>query len=187
MSRVRLVVFGRQGAGKGTQCVVLAEHYGAPHISTGDMLRAAVAEGSEVGLRAKALMDAGQLLPDEVILDVVRDRLAQPDVVEHGFLLDGFPRTVGQADALLGMTTVDAAVDIDVPEDVVRERMLGRGREDDTPEAIDQRLAAYATETVPTIDRFAAEGLLLRVDGLGSVEEVTARLVAAIDGRLADA
>lgn len=185
MSGVRLVVFGRQGAGKGTQCAVLSEHYGAPHISTGDMLRAAVEEGSEVGERARSYMDAGKLLPDEVILDVIRDRFEHADVVEHGFLLDGFPRTPGQADALLGMTAIDAAVDIDVPEDVVRERMLGRGRTDDTPEAIDERLAAYAAETVPAIERFAAEDLLLRVDGLGSVEEVTARLVAAIDGRLA--
>lgn len=187
MSGVRLVVFGRQGAGKGTQCAVLSEHYGAPHISTGDMLRAAVAEGSEVGRRAQSYMDAGKLLPDEVMLDVVRDRLAHDDVVEHGFLLDGFPRTVGQAEALLDMTTVDAAVDIDVPVEVVRERMLGRGRDDDTPEVIDQRLAAYEAETVPAIERFAAHGLLERVDGLGTPDEVTARLVAAIDGRVAGA
>ena len=184
MSAVRLVVFGRQGAGKGTQCVVLAEHYGAPHISTGDMLRAAASEGTEVGLRAKSYMDAGQLLPDEVMLDVVRERLEADDVVEHGFLLDGFPRTLGQAEALLGMTQVDAAVNIDVPIDVVRERMVGRGREDDTPEAIDQRLAAYAAETVPAIELFGASDLLLDVDGLGTPDEVSARLIEAIDARL---
>lgn len=181
---VRLVIFGRQGAGKGTQCVVLAEHYGAVHISTGDMLRAAVAEGTELGLQAKALMDAGNLLPDELILGMVEERLAKPDVVGGGFLLDGFPRTVGQAEALVGLTTVDAAIDLDVPEGVVRERMLGRGREDDTPEAIDKRLALYMAETVPVIEWFGEQGLLLTVDGLGTPEEISARLIAAIDERL---
>lgn len=183
---VRLVVFGRQGAGKGTQCVVLAEHYGAVHISTGDMLRAAVAEGTELGRRAKVLMDAGELLPDELILGLVEERLAKPDVAEGGFLLDGFPRTVGQAEALLSFATVDAAVDLDVPEDVVRERMLGRGRPDDTPEAIDTRLALYAAETMPVLDVFAGRGLLVTVGGVGTPEEITARLVAAIDERLAE-
>lgn len=181
---VRLVIFGRQGAGKGTQCVVLADHYGAVHISTGDMLRAAVAEGTALGLQAKALMDAGNLLPDELILGMVEERLAKPDVVAGGFLLDGFPRTVGQAKALVAMTAIDAAIDLDVPEDVVRERMLGRGREDDTPEAIDKRLALYVAETVPVIDWFGDEGLLLTVDGLGAPEEISRRLVAAIDERL---
>lgn len=182
---VRLVVFGRQGAGKGTQCVVLAEHYGAAHISTGDMLRAAVAEGTELGRKAKAIMDDGSLLPDDLILGLVEERLAKPDVVAGGFLLDGFPRTVGQAEALLGTTPIDAAVDLDVPEDVVRERMLGRGRADDTPEAIDTRLALYAAETMPVLEVFEGRGLLVSVDGVGSPDEVTRRLVDAIDAQLA--
>lgn len=181
---VRLLVFGRQGAGKGTQCVKLAEHYGAPHISTGDMLRQAAAAGTPIGLEAKTYIDNGKLLPDEVMLNVVEERFAQPDVVEHGFLLDGFPRTLVQAEALVGLSDIDAAVNIDVPEDVVLERMIGRGRTDDTPEGIANRLAAYKRETVPAIEWFDAKGLLETVDGLGSPDEVTARLIAAIDGRL---
>lgn len=178
-------MFGRQGAGKGTQCVVLAKHYGAPHISTGDMLRAAVAEGSAVGKRAKEIMDAGQLMPDDVMAGVVRERLQRGDVARGGFLLDGYPRTVPQAETLAEVTDIDLAIDLDVPEDEVRARMLGRGRDDDTPEAIDERLALYARETVPTIEWYAARGLLERVDGLGRPEAITARLIAAVDARLA--
>lgn len=125
---VRLIVFGRQGAGKGTQCVRLAERYGVPHISTGDMLRAAAAEGTEFGLRAKEFMDAGQLLPDDIMLGVIEERLARPDA-DGGWLLDGFPRTPGQAEgltALLGDRGADLAIDLDVPEEVVVGRISGR-------------------------------------------------------------
>ena len=125
---VRLIVFGRQGAGKGTQCVRLAERYGVPHISTGDMLRAAAAEGTEFGLRAKEYMDAGQLLPDDIMLGVIEERLARPDA-HGGWLLDGFPRTPGQAEglnALLGDKCADLAIDLDVSEEVVVGRISGR-------------------------------------------------------------
>jgi len=125
---VRLIVFGRQGAGKGTQCVRLAERYGVPHISTGDMLRAAAAEGTEFGLRAKEFMDAGQLLPDDIMLGVIEERLARPDA-DGGWLLDGFPRTPGQAEglnALLGDKGADLAIDLDVSEEVVVGRISGR-------------------------------------------------------------
>lgn len=125
---VRLIVFGRQGAGKGTQCVRLAERYGVPHISTGDMLRAAAAEGTEFGLRAKEYMDAGQLLPDDIMLGVIEERLARPDA-DGGWLLDGFPRTPGQAEgltALLGDKGADLAIDLDVSEEVVVGRISGR-------------------------------------------------------------
>lgn len=125
---VRLIVFGRQGAGKGTQCVRLAERYGVPHISTGDMLRAAAAEGTEFGLRAKEYMDAGQLLPDDIMLGVIEERLARPDA-HGGWLLDGFPRTPGQAEglnALLGDKGADLAIDLDVSEEVVVGRISGR-------------------------------------------------------------
>jgi adenylate kinase len=179
-----LVIFGRQGAGKGTQCEFLATHYGALHVSTGDMLRAAVAAGTEFGERARSYMDAGQLLPDEVMVGVVSDRLSEPDIVEAGFLLDGFPRTVPQAEALCALVEVDLAIDLDVPEDVVRQRMLLRGRQDDTAEAIDERLAAYAAQTVPTIEWFASKRNLVRVDGVGEFAEVSERLVAAIEGAL---
>jgi len=212
---VRLVLFGRQGAGKGTQSARLSAHYGAPHISTGDMLRAAVANATPIGLEAKSYMDSGRLVPDEVMLGVVDERFAEADVVDHGFLLDGFPRTVVQAEALGRFATIDVAVDLQVPEDVVLERISSRRvcsncgriysteappstnwtcdtcggevvqRADDTPEAVAKRLAAYADETQPTIDWYAGTGVLVAVDGLGTPEEVTARLIAAIDARLA--
>ena len=180
----RLVIFGRQGAGKGTQCALLTDHYGAVHISTGDMLRQAVAAGTEFGAQAKSYMDAGQLLPDDVVVGVVRERLEEPDVTEQGFLLDGFPRTVPQAEALCALVDVELGVNLDVSEDVVRSRMLERGREDDTPEVINERLAAYAASTVPTIEWFGRQGRLVTVDGVGDPAEVLARLVAAIDARL---
>lgn len=212
---VRLVFFGRQGAGKGTQSNRLSAHYGAPHISTGDMLRVAVANATPIGLEAKSYMDSGQLVPDEVMLGVVEERLAAPDVAEHGFLLDGFPRTVVQADALGRFVAIDVAIDLQVPEDVVLERISSRRvcqncgriysteappasgwtcdtcggevvqRADDTPDAVAERLAAYANETQPTIDWYASAGVLVSVDGLGSLEEVTERLIVAIDARLA--
>jgi adenylate kinase len=125
---VRLIVFGRQGAGKGTQAARLAERYGVPHISTGDMLRLAAQEGTEFGRKAKEFMDAGQLLPDDVMLGVVSERLARPDAAP-GWLLDGFPRTPGQAQDLwdlVGDGGIDLAVDLDVPEDVVLERIVAR-------------------------------------------------------------
>lgn len=214
---VRLLIFGRQGAGKGTQSTLLAEHYGAPHISTGDMLRDAVANETPVGLRAKEFMDSVRLVPDEVMLGVVEERLAQPDVVAGGFLLDGFPRTIPQAEALVGLTPIDVAVDLVVPEDVVLERISSRRvctgckriysttqppehpwvcdtcgsevvqRADDTPEAVAKRLAAYATETQPTIEWFDGKGVLVRVDGLGTPAEVSSRLIAAIDAAVAGA
>ena len=125
---LRLIVFGRQGAGKGTQAARLAAHYGIPHISTGDMLRAAAASGSEFGLRVKAIMDEGSLVPDEVMEGVVAERLAQPDA-QPGFLLDGYPRTPGQAEYLQGLLApqgVALAINLEVPEDVVVERITGR-------------------------------------------------------------
>ena len=178
---VRLVVFGRQGAGKGTQCVRLSEHYGAPHISTGDMLREAIAEGTDFGRKAAEYTDAGKLLPDDIMLGLIEDRLNKSDVVEHGFLLDGFPRTVGQAKALIGLTAIDQAINIEVPEDLVMERMMARNRSDDTPEAIATRLDAYRTQTLPAVEHFDDLGLLTTVDGVGEMDEITERLYAAID------
>ena len=187
MAAVRLVILGRQGSGKGTQCVRLVEAYGPVHVSTGDMLRSAVAEGTELGLRASALMDAGDLVPDDVMIGIVVDRLAKPDVVEHGFLLDGFPRTPVQAEALeeiLSDTGADGvrAVNIDVPVDEVMERMLARGRVDDTEEAIRRRLDLYESSTAPLLAWFEEYGLLSVVDGLGTEDEVFDRLRTAIEG-----
>lgn len=179
----RLVILGKQGAGKGTQCALLVEHYGIPHVSTGDMLRAAVAAGTELGLKAKAVMDAGDLVSDELILGIVRERLAESDAAK-GFLLDGFPRTEAQADGLfelLSPGTVDLAINLDVPDEVVTQRMLERGREDDTPEAIARRLELYEAETAPLLSYFEGRGRLVTVDGLGTEDEVQARIRAAID------
>ena len=128
-SGVRLLVLGKQGAGKGTQAVRIADHYGAPHISTGDMFRAAVAAGTPFGLKANEYMKRGELVPDDVVIGLVAERLAKDDAVEHGFVLDGFPRTKVQAEELqriLGPDGLDAAVDIDVPTDTVIERISGR-------------------------------------------------------------
>ena len=214
MSGARLVIFGRQGAGKGTQSTRLSAHYGTPHISTGDMLRAAVAAGTPLGLEAKSVMDAGGLVGDDIILGVVAERLAEADVVAGGFLLDGFPRTVVQAEGMAAFATIDVAIDLVVPEDVVLDRISSRRvcatcgriyslsappmtgwacddcggevvqRADDTPESVAKRLEAYATETQPTIDFYDRAGLLVHVDGLGSPDEVSERLIAAIDSRL---
>ena len=180
---IRLVIFGRQGAGKGTQCLRLVETFGVIHISTGDMLRGAVAAGTELGLKAKTVMDAGDLVGDDIINGIVRERLAMDDVAEKGFVLDGYPRTAAQAEALvmvLGDDGLHAAVDLDVPVEAVTARMKARGRDDDTDEGIARRLALYEQETRPVLNWFAARGLLVTVDGLASEDEVTERLLAAV-------
>ncbi len=180
---IRLVIFGRQGAGKGTQCLRLVETFGVIHISTGDMLRGAVAAGTELGLKAKAVMDAGDLVGDDIINGIVRERLAMDDVAEHGFVLDGYPRTAAQAEALvmvLGDNGLHAAVDLDVPVEEVTTRMKARGRDDDTDEGIARRLSLYEQETRPVLNWFAERGLLVTVDGLATEDVVTERLLAAV-------
>ena len=178
---MRLIVFGRQGAGKGTQCQKLSAHLGVPHISTGDMLRAAVEEGTEVGKTAETYLKGGHLVPDDVMADVVAERLAKEDA-RQGFLLDGFPRTLPQAEALLEILdgSVDAVVNLDVSLPVVRQRMIERNREDDTPEAIDTRLAAYEADTIPVMEFFERRGELVTVDGEGGIDEIFARLTTAL-------
>ena len=212
-SGVRVLVLGKQGAGKGTQAVRIAEHYGAPHISTGDMFRAAVAAGTPFGLKANEYMKRGELVPDDVVIGVVAERLAKDDAVEHGFILDGYPRTLIQAEELqrlLGPDGLDAAVDIDVPTDVVIERISGRRvcttcgtpyhvnappkndwicdkdggevvqREDDTPEAVTKRLELYEKATRPLLDFYEGLGLLVTVDGVGSPDEVFNRVIEGL-------
>lgn len=179
----RLVILGKQGAGKGTQCELLTQRYDVAHISTGDMLRAAVAAGTELGRAAKELMDAGELVGDQLILGIVAQRLEQSDAAA-GFLLDGFPRTPAQADGLFSLLaphSVDRAIDLDVADDVVMQRMLERGRADDTPEAINRRLELYEAETAPLRQLFADRGVLVTVDGLGTPSEVHERIVSAIE------
>ena len=189
MTAVHLVILGRQGSGKGTQAARLVEAYRPIHVSTGDMLRAAVAAGTELGLQARALMGVGDLVGDDLINGIVSERLAQPDVAENGFLLDGYPRTPDQAAAMEVFlaeagTPLDAAVNLDVPVDDVTARMVARGRADDTEEAIRRRLALYESETAPLLAWFADRGLLDVVDGLGDVDVVFGRLADVIDGRM---
>ena len=213
---VRLVLLGRQGAGKGTQCVRLARHYVVPHLSTGDMLRMAVKEGTDFGRKAKEYMDAGELLPDDVMVGIVAERLGRDDTDRRGYVLDGFPRTVGQAEALAEITadkSLDVVVDLEVAEEVVIERISKRRmckdcgtnysvdapprydwtcdncggevvqRDDDTEEAIRHRLDLYREQTEPLIEWYQNRDLLAAVDGLGHPDDVTKRLVRAIDGR----
>ncbi|MDW3220777.1 MAG: adenylate kinase [Acidimicrobiales bacterium] len=186
MAALRLVILGRQGSGKGTQALRISETFGCIHISTGDMLRAAVAAGSELGRQAEEVMNAGGLVGDDIMNGIVAERLAADDIMANGVLLDGFPRTADQADALERIcadqgVAIDRAINLDVPVDVVRERMMARGREDDTPEAIDKRLALYEEQTAPLLDWFAARDLLTTVDGVGSEDDVFERLRAVIE------
>ena len=179
-----LVILGRQGSGKGTQAALLADRYGVIHISTGDMLRAAVAAGTDLGLRAKAVMDAGDLVGDDIMIGIVDERLASDDIQTHGVLLDGFPRTTAQADALaqiLGGTGPDLAINLDVPIAEVTERMLARGRADDSADAIARRLELYEAETAPLLTWFEERGCLSVIDGLGTENDVFARLTKVID------
>jgi adenylate kinase len=185
---IRLVIFGRQGAGKGTQCVKLVEEFGVVHISTGDMLRSAVEEGTEMGLKAKAVMDAGNLVSDDIINGIVRERLDKDDIKASGFVLDGYPRTTTQAEALvqiLGRDEIHAVIDLEVPLEEVTARMKARGRDDDTDEGIARRLELYEAETRPVLDWFDARGMLVTVNGLGAEAEITDRLIGAVATSLA--
>ncbi|MBJ8347494.1 adenylate kinase [Antrihabitans sp. YC2-6] len=179
---MRLVLLGPPGAGKGTQAVLISERLGVPHISTGDLFRANISQETPVGLEAKKFLDAGDLVPSEITNRMVEARVAEPDA-ENGFVLDGFPRTVGQAEALEGIlqnigTKLDAVLSLVVDEDVVVERMLARGRADDSEDVIRNRLRVYSEETAPLIKHY--DGLVVTVDGIGEVEEVNARALAAL-------
>lgn len=191
---MRLILLGPPGAGKGTQALRLVENYKIVQLSTGDMLRAAVAAGTEVGLRAKSIMEAGQLVPDEVVVAIIADRIGQPDA-RNGFVLDGFPRTVPQAEALDRLLAernmkLDAVIELKVDEGILVKRienrvaeMTARGekiRSDDNPEVLKGRLAAYRTQTAPLADYYAQKGMLKAVDGMAPVDDVTAALRAIL-------
>jgi len=187
MENLRLVILGRQGSGKGTQCLRLSESYGTIHISTGDILRSAVATQTELGKKAKLIMDAGDLVPDEIINGIVAERLEMKDVLENGFILDGYPRTSTQAQVLEGELlskglSLDLAINLEVPVDEVTQRMLDRSRADDTEEAIIRRLEIYENETAPLLEWFEERNNLVVVDGLGTEEKVFSRLQNVIDG-----
>ena len=180
---------GPPGAGKGTQAKFIAEHFGIPAISTGDIFRANVTQGTELGVEAKRYMDAGEYVPDEVTNLMVRARIDEPDA-EPGFLLDGYPRTLAQVEELDGMIkhtghSLDAVVVLTVNQDEVVERLLQRaetdGRADDTAEVIRRRQEIYADETAPLIEVYRDRGLLIEVDGLGEIADVTQRIFNALD------
>ena len=210
----RLILLGRQGAGKGTQCVRMSRYYVVPHISTGDMLRASVREGTELGKLAKQVMDAGGLVGDEIMVGIVEERLGRDDARTRGYILDGFPRTVPQAIALDRITDerpIDVVLDLDVPRELVLHRISSRRvcrdcgtnyvaleverspsicevcggdvlqRDDDTPDAINRRLDLYEEQTSPLIEFYGEQGRLCVVDGVGTPDDVFARLLAAVE------
>ncbi|MEX3504234.1 adenylate kinase [Corynebacterium sp. LK2510] len=174
---MRLVLLGPPGAGKGTQATILAEKLGVPHISTGDLFRANIGEGTPLGVEAKGYIDAGKLVPTDVTARMVEARLNEVDA-ENGFLLDGFPRTVEQADILAELlarkgVALDGVLNFNVDEDVVVERMLARGRADDNEETIRTRLGVYRDETAPLIAHYG--DAIITIDAEGDVDEVNAR------------
>jgi adenylate kinase len=186
---MRLIIMGPPGAGKGTQAKVIAERLSIPAISTGDIFRANVAEQTPLGIEAKRYMDAGDYVPDEVTNAMVGDRLAEGDAA-RGFLLDGYPRTVAQVDELDGMlqaagASIDAVIHLTVDRDEVVQRLLRRaeieGRADDTEDVIRRRQEVYADQTAPLLELYAGRGVLVEVDGMGEVDEVTTRVLAALD------
>lgn len=212
----RLIILGRQGAGKDTQCVRLSRHFVVPHISTGDMLRAAVREETPLGKEAKAVMSAGGLVGDDIMVGIVRERLERDDARTRGYILDGFPRTVPQARALDDITTerpIDVVIDLDVPRDLVLERLSARRvcrdcgtnymakgierspwicdvcggdvmqREDDTPDAINNRLDLYEEQTAPLVQYYGDDGRLAVVDGVATPDEVFKRMTASVEER----
>jgi adenylate kinase len=186
---MRLVLMGPPGAGKGTQAKFVAQHFGIPAISTGDIFRANVSEGTPLGKEAQRYMDAGEYVPDEVTNSMVRNRIDEPDAAP-GFLLDGYPRTLAQVEELDGMIgftghRLDAVVVLTVDDDVLVERLLQRaaveGRADDTEDVIRRRQELYGEQTAPLIEVYRDRGLLIEIDGLGEVDDVTQRIFAALD------
>jgi adenylate kinase len=183
---VRLILLGPPGAGKGTQAQRLVEKHGIVQLSTGDMLRAAVAAGTPVGQKAKAIMDRGDLVSDDVMIAIIADRIDRPDCAK-GFILDGFPRTVAQAEALSNLLVekglrLDAVIEISVDDEVLRDRIVGRAQEtggaraDDTVETLTKRLAVYHAQTAPVAEYYRKKGMLKSVDGMGTMDQVTSAI-----------
>lgn len=186
---MNLLVLGPQGSGKGTQAKRIAEDRGIPHVSTGEMFRAAVAAGTELGRRVEPILASGALVPDDLTVALIRERLSRPDA-EEGFVLDGFPRNLAQAEALDLMLaeigkSLDAVLFLDVRDDVSTERLRRRaveeGRDDDTPETIDRRLAIYHEQTEPVVERYRATGRLVPLHAERAIEEVATEIAEALD------
>jgi len=183
---MNLIFLGAPGSGKGTQAASLVQEFQLAHISTGDMLRAAVANKTPMGLEAHSYMSAGKLVPDAVVIGIIEDRLKASDC-DAGVLLDGFPRTVPQAVALSEMFTrmgkrLDKVIYLDVNDEELFTRLSARGRADDTPETVRNRLKVYQDQTSPLIDHYAGEGLLARIEGVGSVDQIGAQIRVALKG-----
>ena len=206
---MNIIFLGPPGAGKGTQAQIVCQRLGIPQVSTGDMLRAAIAAGTEMGRKAKEYMDQGQLVPDEVVIGIVKDRLADPDC-QKGYILDGFPRTVEQAKALSTFAKIDVAINLDVPDDVLVKRLSGRRvcplcgapyhvdrlngetvcradgtpliqRDDDKAETVLNRLAVYHQKTAPLIDHYREAGLLKNIGGGLSLEEIREEIFRTLE------
>ncbi len=209
---MKIIFLGAPGAGKGTQAEIVAEKFGIPTVSTGNIIREALKNGTEMGLKAKSFIEAGQLVPDEVVIGIINERLAKDDC-KNGFILDGFPRTIPQAEALDAMgISIDKVVDIEVPDENIMERMTGRRvcgtcgasyhlmfkkplkdgicdscggelvqRKDDAPETVSDRLKVYHEQTEPLKDFYGKAGKLSVVEGLGTVSEITERVLKALE------
>jgi adenylate kinase len=188
---MRLILLGPPGAGKGTQAQRLTAKYGIPQLSTGDMLRAAAAAGTPVGQKAKTIMDRGDLVPDDVMIDIIAERISRPDVA-RGFILDGFPRTVAQAEALAGLLErkhlkLNAVIELTVDENALKDRIAGRAKEtgaaraDDTAETLRNRLAVYRAQTAPVAEYYRQKNMLRQVSGMGTVDEVGVAIGEALD------
>ena len=191
---MRIVLFGPPGAGKGTQASRIGEKLDIPHLSTGEMLRAAVRSGTDIGKTADAVMERGELVPDELIVAVVIERIAQPDAT-HGFVLDGFPRTIAQAEAFddllhAAQLTLDHAIELKIDEKILLDRILNRAREahqagaiargDDNREALEVRLGVYNQQTAPLIEYYRSKSILRTIDGLQVVDDVQADILKAV-------
>ena len=183
---MRLLIFGPPGAGKGTQAQFISNHYNIPHISTGDLFREHIHNGTPLGVAAKRYSDAGELVPDSVTNAMVKDRLEKDDVA-NGFLLDGFPRTPAQAEAmetfLPNGTSLDAVINMIVPMEELIERLGKRGRVDDSSETIRRRLVIYHETTEPLAEYYRAKGLLLDIQGVGAIDEITQQIIMAVEHR----
>lgn len=180
---MRLLFVGPPGAGKGTQAALVASRLGVPHISTGEMFRDHVASGTDLGRQVQELMEAGAYVPDEITVAMLADRMRSPDT-EQGFILDGFPRTIGQVaslDNLLGTEGLDRVVLFEVDEERLVERMLTRGRADDSEETIRSRFKVYEEQTAPLVELYRRRGLVVSVDGEGEVDEVTERILRVLE------
>ena len=185
---MRIVLLGAPGSGKGTQAAMLKAELNIPHISTGDLLRAAVKAATPLGLKAKEVMDAGHLVSDEIVLGMLEERLEQPDA-RAGFILDGYPRNLVQCEALEGLLArlhqpIDVALQLVVPNELIVERLAGRaaaeGRKDDTPETVRKRLGIYEEQTAPVAGYYEKQGRLTVLDGVGELGDVFQRILSAL-------